>query len=829
MQILIQDFRFSLRMLRKKPGFTLIAVTTLALGIGVNTALFTGFNIFLRPKPVKDPDTIVKLKYEDAGKEGAFSFSDYTYLRTHAQVFSDLIAQQDEKFLLGEKIPGAQPEEIRGSFISDNYFSTLGGDTRLGHFFTAEENRVRGRDAVVVLSHHFWQRRFAGDLGVVGRSVQLNGKPFTVIGVTSPAFVGLRYEVPDIWLPLMMRATMPTVYFEETAPEQRDWFGGQQFKWLELYARIKPGKTLPEARAEMDLINGQLAAERPASDRKVNLTVTSISDFQGDNEIWSLMSMVLGASGLVLLIACSNIANMLLARSAARQKEIGVRLCLGASRWRLIRQLLTESFLLATLGGIAGVLLAWWTLDLLLAWALTHYGGGDTSRLALDLSPDLRVLGFALLLSIVSGIAFGLVPALRATRSDLISVVKEEGASQSGRVSRSWLRNGLVVAQVSLCLVLLVPAGLLLRGLERVLATNPGFDAAKLISVGYSLELSGYDAARARLFQQQLIARLAALPGIQAVSLDRSFGGRGSITLLDSQSTSPTHFDGAPFEGISANYLDTVGVPMVQGRGFTAQEVDAKAPVVIVSESTARNLWPNQNALGKTLRLEKRVRDGNEVVLPVAQVIGVARDNQMYRVGQTPELFFYLPQTQPGESDTSLLVRTTGSAESLKEVVRREAYALEPVLRLSVITQEESIAKDKSILSTGALSTLTTFLGGLALLLATIGIYGVTAWSVVQRTREIGIRMALGAQHRDVLSLVLRHGMKLVLLGMVVGLPLALAVTQLMKSFLFGLPPIDPITFTVVPALLTSVGLIACYIPARRATKVDPLVALRYE
>jgi len=344
MYTLIQDLRYSTRMLWKKPGFTIIAVVTLALGIGVNTALFTGFNIFLRPKPVKDPDTVVKLQYEALRKEDAFSFPDYSYFRDHTQVFSDLIAQQDEKLLLGEKTPGAEPEEIRGNFVSDNYFSMLGGATLLGHFFTPEENRVPGRDAVVVLSHHFWQRRFAGDSGILGRSVQLNGKPFTVIGVTSPAFVGLQFEMPDIWVPLMMRATMPTVYFEETAAEQRDWFGGQQFQWLNLYARLKPGKTFGEARAEVALMHSQLALANPAPERKRNVTVTSISEIQGDNEVWGLMAMVLGASLLVLLIACSNIANMLLARSAARQKEIGVRLCLGASRWRLIRQLLTESF-----------------------------------------------------------------------------------------------------------------------------------------------------------------------------------------------------------------------------------------------------------------------------------------------------------------------------------------------------------------------------------------------------------------------------------------------------------------------------------------------------
>jgi len=824
------DLRYSVRMLSKKPGFTLIAVVTLALGIGVNTALFTGFNIFLRPKPVKDPDTIVRLEYEGGGRENRFSFTDYAYFRDHTQVFSDVIAaQQEEKLLLGEKTSGVEPEEILGNFVSDNYFDMLGGGAGVGRLFSPEENRVPGRDAVVVLSHRFWQRRFAGDTQIIGRGLLLNGKPFTVIGVTSPSYVGLRYEMPDIWLPLMMRAATPTVYFEETPPEQRNWFGGQRFRWLTLNARLKPGKTIEQARAEVGLLLSQIARTTAAIDPKETVAVESIDQVRAENDVSGLMAMALGASGLVLLIACFNIANMQLARAASRQKEIGVRLCLGASRWRLIRQLLTESLLLAALGGIAGVLLAWWSLDLLLAGALMRYGGGDVMRLAVDVSPDARVLAFSLLLALASGIAFGLAPALRATRPDLVTVIKDEGANVSSQSARSWLRNSLVVAQVSLCLLLLIPAGLLLRGLQRVLAFDPGFETKKLLSVGYSLELSGYDSQRAKLFQEHLMTRLATLPGVQSVSLDRNFNGRATVTLLDEPATTPRQFGSALFEGIPANYLETIGTPLLQGRGFTTEEVNAKAPVVIISESTARNIGSGQSPLGKTLRLERQLREGSEVVFPVAQVIGIARDNQTYRVGQTPPLFFYLPQAVAGEMDSTVLLRTTGDAARLKELVRREAYAIEPVLRLFVSTAEERIAKDQSVLATRAASEGTSALGGLALLLAAIGIYGVMAWSVAQRTREIGIRMALGAQRRDVLTLVMKQGMKLVLLGVLIGLPLSLAVMQVMKGLLFGLSTTDPAALSVVTVLLTIIALLACYIPARRATKVDPLVALRYE
>jgi macrolide transport system ATP-binding/permease protein len=825
---LLQDLRYALRTLLKKPGFTLIAVVTLALGIGVNTALFTGFNIFLRPKPVKDPQSIVRLEYQGVRKT-RLSFSDYLYFRDQTQTFSEVIAQNDEKFLLGEKTSGVQPEEIRGSFVSDNYLSMLGGRTGVGRFFTATENQVAGRDAVVVLSHRFWQRRFGADPKVLGISLLLNGKPFTVIGVTSPAYVGLSYDVPDILLPLMMRASMPTVYFEEFTEVQRDWFGSQRFRWLEVHARLKPGKTIDEARAEMGLLLSQLARTNTAIDPKEIVAVESINEIAGDNEIWSVMAMVLGATGLVLLIACFNIANMQLARAASRQKEIGIRLCLGASRWRLVRQLLTESLLLAGLGGVGGVLLAWWSLELLLAGALTRYGAGDVTRLALDVSPDWRVLLFSFLLSLMSGVAFGLAPALRATRPDLITVIKHEGATASGRAARSWLGSSLVVAQVSLSLLLLIPAGLLLRGVQHVLATNPGFDAARVLSVGYSLELSGYDAERAKIFQQQLMTRLAALPGVKSVSLDRNFGGRATLTLLDEPGDTPRQFGPAPFEGIPANFLETIGTPLLQGRGFTADEVNGRAPVVIISESTARNLWPGQSPLGKSLRLDRQLREGSELVFPRAQVIGVARDNQMYRVGQTPPYFCYLPNTIAGEMDTTLLVRTTGAANALKGQVRKEAFALEPVLRLFLTTAEESIERDKSVLSARAASEGTTFLGALALLLATIGIYGVMAWSVAQRTREIGIRMALGAQRRDVFALVLRQGMKLVLIGFVIGLPLSFAVMQVMKGLLFGLSVTDPVALSVVTLVLATVALLACYVPARRATKVDPLVALRYE
>lgn len=826
---MLQDLRYSLRSLLKRPGFTVVVVATLALGIGVNAAIFSVFNILLRPLPVKEPESIVRLTFEEGSRRAdRFSFPDYSYIRDHNQSFSDAIAvYEEERFLLGENRPNSDPEEILGNFVSDNYFAMLGGSTQLGRSFTAEENSVPGRDAVVVLSHGFWQRRFGSDAELVGSSIKLNGKPFTVIGITHPAFVGLRHEMPDIWLPLAMRAAMSTDRFEGIAPEKRDWYGGRDFPWVSIYARLKPGRTAPEARTEMNVLLGQLDTQS-STDPKKTIAVDPINEIKLAIEAWMFIGMVLGATCLILLIACFNIANMQLARAIARQKEIGVRLCLGASRWRLLRQLLTESLVLSVVGGVAGVLLAWWSLNLFLSVVMVSYGGADMVRLSVDLTPDWRVLAYSFGLALLSGLAFGLVPALRATRPDLIGVVKSESATATGRSARSRLSGALVVAQVSICFVLLIPAGLLLRSVQLNLATHPGYEAKNLLSVGYSLELSGYDAERAKVFQQQLMTRLAALPGVKSVSLDREFNGHGTITLLDQSRTGQNQYSNVPIEGIPSTYLDTIGTPLVLGCGFTAEEVDARAPILIVSESTARTVWPGESALGKLLRIEQPVRDGGtEIIFSSAQVVGVTRDNQIYRSGETPPLIVYLPGAAPGEMDTTVLVRTTTDAAALKDLARREAYAVEPVLRLFVNTFEERIAREQTIMS--AASHGATALGTLALMLMVIGLYGVMAWLVVQRTREIGIRMALGAQAHNVLALVLRQGMKLVLIGVIIGIPASLAAARLLSSMLIGLTTSDALTIGVVTALLVGVTLLACYLPARRATRVDPLETLRYE
>ena len=826
---MFRDLRYSFRSLLKRPGFTLVVVATLSLGIGVNAAIFSVFNIMLRPLPVKEPESIVRLFFEEGPRRSdSFSFPDYSYIRDHNQSFSDVLAvYEEERFLLGENRPNRDPEEILGNFVSENYFAMLGGSSHIGRIFTAEENSVPGRDPVVVLSHGFWQRRFGSDPQLVGNSIKLNGKPFTVVGITHPEFVGLRREMPDIWLPLAMRAAMSTDRFEGIPPDKRDWYGGRDLPWLSIYARLKPATTAPEARTEMNVLLSQFETQSSTGPKRA-IAVDPINERKFPIEAWMFIGMILGATGLILLIACLNIANMQLARAIARQKEIGVRLCLGASRWRLIRQLLTESLVLSIVGGIGGVLLAWWSLNLFLSVVFVSYGGAEMERIAIDLTPDWRVLAYSFGLALLSGIAFGLVPALRATRPDLIGVVKSEGGTASGRSARSRLSGALVVAQVSICFVLLIPAGLLLRSVQLNIATDPGFEAKHLLSVDYSLELSGYDAERAKVFQQQLMTRLAALPAVKSVSLDRVDIGSGIVTLLDQGGTGPKQYPSVPLEEIPSTFLETIGTPLVLGRSFTAEEVNAHTPVLIVSESTARNLWPGESALGKLLRIQQPVRDGEtEMIFSSAQVVGVVRDNQIYRSGETLPLLVYLPGASPGEMDTTVLVRTTTDAASVKDLARNEAYAVEPVLRLFVKTFEEIIAGEQTIMS--AASHGATALGVLALMLAVIGLYGVMAWLVVQRTREIGICMALGAQAHNVLTLVLKQGMKLVLIGAVIGIPASLAVARLLSSMLVGLTTSDALSIGVVTALLIGVTLLACYLPARRATRVDPLVTLRYE
>ncbi|MBO0722385.1 MAG: ABC transporter permease, partial [Blastocatellia bacterium] len=767
-----------------------IAVLTLGLGIGINTAVFAGFNLLMRPTQIKDPATVVKIERQGEEDNRDFSFAEYSYFRDHTQTLSELIPTSEEMLLFDEA-------KIKGIFTSSNFLSALGGTMQLGSYFTD------GQDAVVVLSYYFWRQHFAEDQAILGRTLLLNGKPFTVIGVTAPKFVGLQTEMPDIWLPLAAREN-------------------QDGQWLSLHARLKPGNTAADAQAELARLHSQAGA---VADEKF-IGVETAFRMGGKESLRVTMAIVLGASGLVLLIACSNIANMLLARAAARQKEIGVRMAIGASRWRLIRQLLTESFLLAIVGGATGLLFARWGIQMLFPWVIARSDGRDFERTAISLSLDWRVLLFAISLSLLSGIAFGLVPALRATRPDLVAVIKEENTAFGGRLARSWLGNGLVIAQVALSFTLLIPAGLLLRALTKVLSIDRGYEANNLLIVEYMLPAAVPYHPDARTFQRQLMSRLVKLPGALAVSPMHEFGGFVRIVTEHDKA----NIDQVPFYRVTAGYFNTTGITIVLGRGFTAEEEAHKVPVIIVSQSTAHNLWPADNPLGKTMHIEQRLPDGSmQVIMPNAKVIGVAQDNQVYRAGHIPPLFFYAPQPQSILELYQLLVRTEREPASMKEAVRAETTGMDSRLVVNVGRAETILGESSSINTTRIASELATTLGSLALLLAALGLYGVMGFAVAQRTREIGIRIALGAQSWHVQSLVVAQGMRLVTLGIVIGVPLSLMSSQLMKSMLFGLRTTDSITYLGVVVLLALAGLLACWLPALRATKVSPTAVLRDE
>jgi predicted permease len=826
MNTLWQDIRFGARMMVKAPGFTIIAVMSIALGIALNAAVFTFVNgMLFKPMPVRDPARLVALYTIEPSSvyPGSFSYPDYVDYRDHSQVFSDLFIHYTTQGLSLKGNEGAA-EIVCGELVTGNYFTGLRLDAALGRLFTPEDDKRPGGHPVAVLSYAFWRRHFAGDPKVVGRIVKLNGYDFTVIGVAKKGFSGTRQFgwIPDVYLPLMM-------YAQAIPGTDESFLSNRGDRRFDINGRLRDRVTIEEARAAMNLFAKRLAADYPQTNADLSIgIIPARGKVQPAVVIMGFLSKMTGAMmGLVvfvLLVACANVANLLLSRAAARRKEIAVRLALGASRRRLIRQLLTESVMLSMLGGALGLIMAVWLSDLF------RFGAPkvdfDTVDFDYDLSLDYRVLGFTLAASVLTGVIFGLAPALQSSRPDLVPTLKGETSSAGATRRRFNLRNLLVVAQVALSLMLLVSAGLLVKSMRNTQAMSPGFRTDHLMMASVNVGLQGYDEARGRRFYKQLGERLQSLPGVERASfagplpLDQ-YDDSANVIIEGRVPKTANERLNIGFSITGPDYFETMNTPIVQGRAFTDRDNENTPRVVIINETMARRYWPNQNPIGKRMRL------GGEQS-PWLEVAGVARDGKYYSPNEPQIDYFFLPFWQNYDGRMTLIARTTGDPESVMAGIRREVKALDEQLPVYG-ARNVSEFLDRVIGPSKAIAATVSGFGLLALLLAAVGLYGVMSYAVAERTREIGVRMALGAEPKDLKVMILREGLRLSLSGAALGLAGAFGLAQLLRSLLYGVSATDPLIFGAVALSLIVVSLVACWIPARRATKVDPMIALRCE
>ncbi|MEP7343313.1 MAG: ABC transporter permease [Acidobacteriota bacterium] len=814
METLLQDIRFGFRRLLKSPGFALVAILSLALGIGANTAIFTLVNMILfRPLPVAHPEQVMAVSV--AGKNGAMaahSYPNYVDLRDRNEVLSGLLAYRPVPTSLSRS---GNNEKVWGYLVSGNYFDLLGVSLERGRGFLPEEDKTRLSHPVVVISHALWQTRFGGGAGVIDSDVLINGKKFKVIGIAPAGFKGTEViYTPDIFVPFAMQKWI------EPENDYLDVRGNQN---IFAVGRLKAGISVAQAQASLNLIATQFAKDFPNDNEGLHYEITPPGFIlpQIRSGMLGVSAALMGLVAMVLLIACTNLANLLLARATERRKEIAIRLSIGASRGRIIRQLLTESVLLAVAGGLAGVLLAGWIIDLIIGLKPPI-----DIPMTLELHLDWRVLVFSMLVSVTTGVLFGLVPALQATKTDLVPALKDV-ASQSG-ARRSWLRSSLVIAQIAVSLLLLVAAGLTLRTLQQLRGMNPGFNPQNALMMSFDLSLQGYKPDDGEQLRKQLFRRVESLPGVQSASftdyMPLSINYNSQNILIEGQPqerglNAPTAMNA----NVGLKYFETIGTPLLAGRDLNEQDQEGKTRSVVVNETFASRFFPganpNENALGKRFKTSPD-RD-------YWQIVGVAKDGKYWNIGEEPRPFMWFALGNQLAFNT-MLVRTTVKPETLVGAIRNEIRAMDPnlpVTDVKTLTEHMNL----SLFPARAVATLLAAFGLLALALAAIGIYGVMAYSVAQRTREVGIRMALGAQRGDVLRMMLRQGMTLAAIGMGIGLAAAFALTRLLSNLLYGVSATDAVAFAGVSLLLGLVVLAACFIPASKAAKVDPMVALRYE
>ena len=802
MRTLLKDVKFGVRTLLKRPGFTLVAVLTLALGVGANTAIFSVVNgVLFKPLPLKESERLV-LVYETTPTQPRSYISvpnleDYRAGTRSFESFATYVPQSVN--LTG----GGEPERVVGAFLPSSFFKTVGVEPALGRAFLPEDD-AEGAGRVTVLSHETWQRKFGADPSAIGKSLILNGEPYEVIGVMPEGF-GYPISTPDMLLPAQKWPN-----YEVARSAHNCWVVG----------RLKPGVTREAAEEELRVVARRLEEAYPEDNRGRGIQVIGLHESVVE-DIRPALLVLLGAVGFILLIACANIANLLLARGAARHKEMALRSALGASRARLLRQLLTETLLLALVGGAAGILLAQWGVDALLALNPAELPAPQGVRL------DARVLAFSLGLSALAGFIFGVVPALQLSKVDVGSALKEGGRSAGEGSQRSRLRGAFVVSQVALSLVLLVGAGLLLNSFYRLLNVSPGFDPRNLLTMEYRLPRNRYpERAQQWRFHREVAERVARVPGVESAAIVRGLpfsgnGGSVSYALPDRPAPPRGQEPKALENAIDPNYLRTVGLPLLRGRNFDERDTPETAPVVLVNRLMAEQLWPGEDPLGKQIQLlEAKV---------TASVVGVVGDAKQYDIGEPQRPQVYTPYAQNPHIFGTLAVRSRGVEPlGLARAVKEAVWSIDPEQPVWKVRTVEHLL-NVNVADRRFVLWLMTCFAGLAVLLTALGIYGVVSYTVVQQTHEIGVRMALGAEGRDVLRMVLGRGMRLALAGVGAGLVAAFGVTRLMSGLLYGVSATDPATYAAVALLLALVALLACYIPARRATKVDPLVALRYE
>jgi putative ABC transport system permease protein len=806
MQTLWQDLRYGARMLLKKPGFTLIAVLTLALGIGANTAIFSVVNaVLLRPLPYSESERLMQIflnNPETASARGGYGNADFQALRERNQSFEKIAAiSPGNSFSL---TGGGSPEQVVGAVVTAEFFDMLGARPRRGRTFLAGEDKP-GSPRAVVVSHGFWKKHLSSNPDAVGQTVTLNNESYTVIGVMAPDFRFTAFGPAELWTALQL-----------PPPRVRPPYS------LRVIGRLKPGVSAEQAQAEVNAIANQIQQQYPRSTPKVARAEPFKHAIVGDAQL--SLSLLLGAVFFVLLIASVNVANLLLARATEREREIAVRSALGASRLRLIRQALTECALLALLGAMLGWLLAQWGVDLIVSLSPENLPRFD------EISVDMRVLGFTLLMACFSGLVFGLAPALQSSQVDLNTTLKEGGRSGAEGSRRNRLRSLFIVSEFALALLLLVGAGLMIRSFLRLQRVNPGFAPDRVLTAEIVLPQSSYrEAARVGAFQRQLLQRVQALPGVESASVSMALPPnllimRNPFAL---EGPAPPPGQSLPLAEqvlVSPDYFRTLGIQQLAGRAFTDAD-DANAPqVVIINETLARQYFPQQDPVGKRLQTGDYSPRG-----PWLTIVGVVADVKYSGLNEPPQPALYTSfQQNLWWRSMFLAVKADGDPLGLVNAVRNEVWAVDRDLPVSQIKTMDQLMSD-AVAEPRAYTLLLGALGAVALLLAAVGIYGVMSYAVTQRTHEIGVRMALGAQSGAVLRLVVGAGMKLALLGMAIGLLAAFALTRLMSKLLFDVSATDPVTFALIALLLMGVAFLSCYLPARRATKVDPMTALRWE